>query len=218
MASKLSRFLHLERSRGEKAPETEPVSLRDGGRFESVAERGPASGAVGVPEAHLERFKPAEPLALELEADPGRSFSRCIRCERENGRFNRVCGTCGADLSAPEQREADERRGRQRQEEEARALEEMRVLRTEAPAPLPVHAEQEPEVPSVFEPSLGVGLVRSLPHPVARGLSVVGAVALPWLLTRGGRGALWTLGMYLGVFVAASLVPSAFWMKQRRDE
>ncbi len=73
-------------------------------------------------------------------------------------------------------------------------------------------------IPPVFEPSLGRGLLRRIQNPTARWLSVGAAVGLPLLLTRAGRGPLWVLGMYLGVFVAASFVPSAFWMRRRRDD
>ncbi|ATB44176.1 hypothetical protein CYFUS_009658 [Cystobacter fuscus] len=220
MSSRFNRFLHIEHPRGEKESADGPVSLRDGGRFESPGEAG-ALPSPAVPEAHLERFKQQGQTPLVMDDGPpsGQHFSRCIRCETENGRFAVVCTTCGADLRAPEQRAEDEKRGRERARAEEREREEMRVRQT-MPAERPTwHTEEEEEgIPPVFEPSLGVGLLRRIQNPTARWLSVGGAVGLPLLLTRAGHGPLWALGMYLGVFVAASFVPSAFWMMRRRDE
>jgi hypothetical protein len=222
MSSRFNRFLHIEKSRGEKEPADGPVSLRDGGRFESVS--GPheagAPSSPSVPEAHLERFKQQGQTPLVMDDGPasGQHFSRCIRCETENGRFALVCTTCGADLRAPEQREEDEKRGRERARAEEREREAMRV-RQEIPAERPTwHTEEEEGISPVFEPSLGRGLMRRIQNPTARWLSLGGAVGLPLLLTRAGHGPLWVLGMYLGVFVAASFVPSAFWMRRGRDE
>ncbi|WNG31037.1 hypothetical protein F0U62_48750 [Cystobacter fuscus] len=167
----------------------------------------------------MERFKQQGQTPLEMDDGPtsGRHFSRCIRCETENGRFAVVCTTCGADLRAPEQRAEDEKRGREREQAVEREREEMRVRQT-MPAERPTWHTEEEGIPPVFEPSLGRGLLRRIENPIARWLSVGGAVGLPLLLTRAGHGPLWVLGMYLGVFVAASFVPSAFWMRRRRDE
>src|SRR5687768_3693348 len=103
---KFSRFLHLERARGEKTPPEGQVRLQDGGRFESVVgPGGEAPSSVAVPEAHVERFKRhgETPLALNNEPAEVQHFPRCVRCETENGRFAANCTTCGADLQAPEQ-------------------------------------------------------------------------------------------------------------------
>jgi hypothetical protein len=222
MSSRFNRFLHIEHPRGEKEPADGAVSLRDGGRFESVAGPGEAGAppSPAVPEAHLERFKQQGQTPLVMDDGPttGQHFSRCIRCETENGRFAVVCTTCGADLRAPEQRAEDEKRGRERARAEEREREEMRVRQAMQAERRTWPVEEEEGIPSVFEPSLGRGLLRRIQNPTARWLSMGAAVGLPLLLTRAGRGPLWVLGMYLGVFVAASFVPSAFWMKRGRDE
>jgi hypothetical protein len=220
MSSRFTRFLHIERSRGEKEPADGQVALRDGSRFESVAAPGEASSSPAVPEAHLERFKlqGQTPLAMDDEPTRGQRFSRCIRCETENGRFARECTTCGADLRAPEQQEDDEKRWRTREQAEERTREQIQSRQTEQTGRPTWHAEPEQEIPSLFAPSLGMGLLRRIQSPTARKLSVGGAVVLPFLLTRAGHGPLWVLGMYLGVFVAASFVPSAFWMRRGGGE
>jgi hypothetical protein len=221
MTSRFNRFLHIERSRGGKEPVDGQVSLRDGSRFESVATPGQeVASPPAVPEAHLERFKPPEEPTPRLDASSTREhrFSRCIRCETENGRFALQCTTCGADLRARAQQEEDEKRWLMRVRAEEKAREELQLRRAEGAArPRPV-ADPGAEPPSLFLPSLGMGLLRRLPTPAARGAGVAGAVLLPVLLTRAERGPLWVLGIYLGVFVAASFVPSEIWMKRGRDE
>jgi len=109
MTSKFSRFLHLERSRGERPKPEESARLQSGGRFEALAQRGQAPQGAEVPEAHLERFRGEAPLALADAPQEAEHFPRCGRCESENSRFNKECGVCGADLNTPQQREYNER-------------------------------------------------------------------------------------------------------------
>lgn len=129
MTSKFSRFLHLERSRGDRPKPEEPSQLQSGSRFEALAQRGEAPQASEVPEAHLERFRGEAPLALAPEPSGEEHFPRCGRCETENGRYAGTCTECGADLNTPQQREynAKLRQARQAQaQEQAQAHEEWR--------------------------------------------------------------------------------------------
>jgi len=118
MTSKFSRFLHLERSRGERPKPEESSGLQSGGRFEALAQRGEAPQGAEVPEAHLERFRGEAPLALADAPQEAEHFPRCARCESENGRFVQACGVCGADLNTPQQREYNERLRQTRQVQE----------------------------------------------------------------------------------------------------
>ena len=129
MTSKFSRFLHLERSRGDRPKPDEPAQLQSGGRFEALAKRGEAPQGAEVPETHLERFRGQAPLALEPAPTGEEHFPRCGRCESENGRYTEACGVCGADLNTPQQREYNERLRQSRQAQEqaqAQAHEEWR--------------------------------------------------------------------------------------------
>jgi hypothetical protein len=120
MTSKFSRFLNLERSRGERPGAEEPVHLESGNRFETLA-RGEAPLGTAVPEAHLERFRGEAPLSLEddpIGEEP--RFPRCARCESDNGRFAEMCTSCGADLNTPQQRAYNEQLRHSRQQEVAR--------------------------------------------------------------------------------------------------
>ena len=211
--SRSSRFLHLEHTRGEAASPEGPVRLENGGRFEATTGPGEAPALTpAVPEAHVERFKlhGQTPFALDAPHAEGQHFARCLRCETENGRFSAVCATCGADLGTPEQLADNAERWRQRQEADARTRERMR-----APAEVPVPAVEETS--SLFEPSLGAGLLRRLPHPLARWVSVVGAVGLALLLVRLGGKPVRVLGVYLGVLLAVGFVPTEVWLRRRRE-
>jgi hypothetical protein len=129
MSSKFTRFLHLERSRGERSKPEEPPRLQSGGRFEAMAERGAAPQGAVVPEAHLERFRGEAPLALAEAPNKEERFPRCARCESDNGRYTQECGVCGADLNTPQQREYNERLWQTREaqdREHAQALEQAR--------------------------------------------------------------------------------------------
>lgn len=222
MSSRFNRFLHIEKSRDGKKPSDGQVTLRDGSRFESAAPpEEPRASTPLVPEAHLDRFRPPEvrttalPLNLDEPSTREQRFSRCIRCETENGRFTRHCTGCGADLKAPAQQVEDEKRWQMRESAEEKLREGMQDLRVARARRDPVAASSE-ESSSLVEPSLGMGLLSLLPHPAARMASLAGAVLLAVLLTRSSQRLLWALGIYLGVFIVASFVPSELWVRRRR--
>jgi hypothetical protein len=229
-SNKFSRFLHLERSRGEKPHADGQVRLQDGGRFESVA--GPSADApdsVSVPEAHVERFKlhGQTPLALDDAPAGGQSFPRCVRCEAENGRFARECTTCGADLQSPEQLAYDAERSRAREQAEAQTREQMQVhqqaRQQDEAAQMAerqryveeLHRELEKDrsfvsrLQPLFDPCLALGLLRLIPQPVARWMTVAWAIGLPVLLVNFGNEPLRLIGLYLGVLVLVSFIPTS---------
>ena len=142
--SRSSRFQNLERARGgDTASPESTVRLENGGRFESVTGPGEAASTPAVPEAHVERFKlhGQTPLHLDDAHAQGLQFSRCLRCETENGRFSQRCTTCGADLQTPEQLADNAARWRLRMEADARTQERMRQV--DGP---PSQAPSAPEV------------------------------------------------------------------------
>ncbi|HEX5747777.1 MAG TPA: hypothetical protein VFZ09_16130 [Archangium sp.] len=228
MSTNKSRFLHLERARGEKPGPEGQVRLQDGGRFESVAGPGPEAPA-SVPEAHVERFKlhGQTPLALDAEPSRGQQFPRCVRCEAENGRFARECTTCGADLQSPEQLAHDAERARAREQAEAELQAQMQVRQKahqQATAEqlaekqryleqLHLALEQERSFVSklepLFTPCLAFGLLRLIPQPLARKVAAASAIGLPVLLARFGNEPLRMLGFYLGVLVIVSVIPTS---------
>ncbi|AKI99299.1 hypothetical protein ATI61_12423 [Archangium gephyra] len=229
MAPNKSRFLHLERSRGEKPGPEGQVRLQDGGRFESVAGPGTeAPASVSVPEAHVERFKlqGQTPLALD-EPARGQHFPRCVRCEAENGRFARECTTCGADLQSPEQLAYDAERARTREQAEAETREQMQVLQKahqQATAEqladkqryleqLNLALEEERSFVSklqpLFTPCLAVGLLRRLPSTRARWRAGGNIVTLTVLLVTFGNKPLRQIGLYLSVLILVSLIPTS---------
>lgn len=233
---KHSRFMHLERSRGDKTPAGGQVKLRDGSRFESVA--GPSNEApasVAVPEAHVERFKlhGQTPLALDNTSAPGQHIPRCVRCQTENGRFARACTTCGADLQSPEQLAYDAERAHAHQQAEAQTREQMQVsqhARQEADAQQfaekqryleQLHRALEEErsfvsrVGPLFTPSLGAGLLRLIPHPTARWMTLASSIALAVLLVHFGNAPLQKLGLYVGTFLCVVFVPTSLWTAGR---
>ncbi|HYO51375.1 hypothetical protein [Archangium sp.] len=237
MSSRFSRFLHLERSRGEKPNPDGQVRLRDGSRFESVAGPGEARpSTVAVPEAHVERFKlhGQTPLALDDVPAEGQRFPRCVRCQAENGRFVRECTTCGADLQSPEQLAYNEELWRSREQAEAQTREQMEVhqkARQESEAAQLAERQRYAEqmhralaqdrsflgkLQPLFTPCLGVGLLRLIPHPLARWMSLAWAIVLPILLVRFGNEPLRMLGFYLGVLVFVSFVPTSLLTAGRR--
>ena len=134
MSPKFSRFLHLERSRGERPKPEEPARLQGGHRFEGIAERGEAPQSAAVPETHLERFRGEAPMALADAPRGEERFPRCARCESDNSRFAQECSACGADLNTPQQREYNERlwQSRQAEEREQEQAREQLRLHTEA--------------------------------------------------------------------------------------
>lgn len=234
--NKLSRFLHLERARDEKTPPGGQVRLRDGNRFESVAGPGETPASVSVPEAHVERFKlhGQTPLAIDDTAARAEHFPRCIRCQTENGRFTRECTTCGADLQAPEQLAYNEERQRAREQAELQTRQQMEVVqkaRQQEDAQQlaerqrymeQLHRELEKDrsvlsrLQPLFTPSLGVGLLRLIPHPLARWTVLAWAIGMPVLLVRFGNAPLRLLGLYLGVSVFLSFIPTSLLTAGRR--
>ena len=232
MSSRTSRFLNLERARGDTSAAEGPVRLEGGGRFESMTGPGEPSEplSVSVPEAHVERFKlqGQTPLALDDGPSEGQHFARCQRCETENGRFDSRCRTCGADLQAPEQLARDEARWRAREWAEAETLERMREQqRTSRASEQAAHEarlhqalEEDRSLASrivpLFTPCLGVGLLRLIPHPLARWLTLTWTLILPVLLVRSGNAVLVKVGLYLGACVLLSFVPTALWRARRR--
>jgi len=220
MTSRFSRFMHLERSRGDKTDGEGQVELHDGGRFESVeGPRQQTSPEQGVPEAHLERFKlhGQTPLVLDAMPEEEQRFPRCIRCQTSNSRFTRDCVTCGADLQTPEQRAEDEARWRSEAQASAHMKASMMVEGTAAREEERLERSEDPEsAASMFEPSLGLGLVRRIQAPAARWMVLVGALGLPWLLTRAQAEPVRMLGVFVGVMICTSFVPSSFWTGARR--
>jgi hypothetical protein len=193
---------------------------------------------VAVPEAHVERFKlhGQTPLALDHEPAGEQLSRRCIRCETENGRFSQACTTCGADLQSPEQLADNARRAREQAQAEAQVREQLTSAQREglqlseaqklalqqlAILQLTKALEEERSVlgrfKPLFTPSLGVGLLRLIPHPLARWMTLAGALGLPFLFMRSGNGPLRLVGLYLGVFLVLSFIPTSLWsMKHRR--
>jgi hypothetical protein len=232
-SNKFSRFQHLERARGEKTPPEGRVRLQDGGRFESVT--GPAEAppsTVAVPEAHVERFKlhGQTPLALDGAPEEPHAFPRCVRCQTDNGRFAQVCTTCGADLQSPEQRAYDAERSREQaeprpreqkgglhkahQEASAEQLAEQQRYQEQLHRALEEDRSFLSRLQPLFTPCLGVGLLRLIPHPLARWTTLAWALGLPLLLVRFGNERLRALGLYLGAFVLLSFIPTWLWAEK----
>jgi hypothetical protein len=220
--SKLSRFLHLERARGERPQHGDGAApLRDKGRFESPQERREAPQEAAVPEAHLERFKGEAPLALGDVPEEARRFPRCAVCEAENGRFAKACGVCGADLGTPEQLEYNERLWQQRRQElsrtradEVEALrrnEEQRRREQEALADRMLEqlrrqqAEDGPLRAFLKRSAVGTALLSFTRGPVDRFLTLLTLALLPVFLWRHGG---W--GARLGALVLALVFASLF--------
>jgi hypothetical protein len=225
MTSKFSRFLHLERSRAGRPSPEEPSQLRNGQRFEAVAGPREAPQAASVPEAHLERFRGDAPLSLVDSAQKPEHFPRCARCEADNSGFAKQCAECGADLTTPQQREYNERLQQSRQqaiaqEREAALAMEQAWQQREAEkledasryAQLLKQAREQEQAGSWWRalhhhPSLGLGLLRLIPHPAIRWAVLAGAILVPLLLWRFGQGLTRFLGMFLGLIVVMLLVP-----------
>ncbi len=236
-SNKFSRFMHLERARGEKTPPKGQVRLQDGNRFESVVGPGTeAPSSVSVPEAHVERFKRhgETPLSLNHEQAEVQHFPRCVRCETENGRFAKNCTTCGADLQSPEQLAYNQQRGREHAEADARMREQMqaaqkvqqesaferRAEQRRYEAQLQLALEKDRSVLSRWQhlatPSIGAGLLRLIRNPLARWSALAWAIGLPFLFVRFGNEPVRLLGMYLGVLVFVLFVPTSLWTAGRR--
>ena len=80
-------------------------------RIEHPRTPGEAPEPAPVAPGHVERFRPAPPPALEVEARPGdaQPFVRCCRCETDCSRYDARCSTCGEPLETDEQRTFNER-------------------------------------------------------------------------------------------------------------
>ena len=116
------RFLQIERPRGPGGPDPAPA---DGGverRFGAPGHpptrpaapppaAAPAPAPAPVPSGHVDRFRAAAEVPLEVadrdvEHQP---FVRCCRCETDNTLYALRCTTCGAELHGDEQRTFNER-------------------------------------------------------------------------------------------------------------
>jgi hypothetical protein len=225
MTSKFSRFLHLERSRGERTAPTEPTQLQNGSRFEAVAGPQEAPQSASVPEAHLERFKGEAPLGLVDPAQKAEHFPRCGSCQAENGAFAKECGQCGADLTTPQQRAYNEQLRQSRQQEEAQAREaaaafEQERRRQEAEK----QADAERYIRLLKEArereqsggwwrtvsqhgSIGQWLLSFIPHPAIRWVVFGAALLPPSLLYFFGEGMTELVGFFLLLFLLGLFLP-----------
>jgi len=231
MTSKFSRFMNIERSRGERPTSEATPGLQAGNRFEEV--KGPGASAqapVAVPEAHLNRFRGEAPLALQEEG-PGAEFPRCARCEAENGRFSQHCHLCGADLHTPEQRAYNVKRQQDRQAAEAQHAAEVEAhFRARKQAELERQQDTDryhqmlkqqlretsrgADAP-LFEGhlSLGMRLLHLIPHNGMRWAVLAACIATPVLLIRYGRGTTESVGWFVGLIVFVLMAPHWFWKR-----
>jgi hypothetical protein len=227
MSSRFSRFLHLERSRGERPKPEEPSRLQSSGRFEEMAQRAEGLDSTVVPEAHVERFKRhgETPLVLAEKPAEGQLFPRCARCGSDNGRYAQQCTGCGADLTTPEQRAYTEQHWQERQARESeaqRALAEDRqrrealrkeeeARRVETIARLYLKKGGGSWVRYVLsQPSIGLGLLGLIPHVAARWAVLGGAILVPLVLLRFGSRPARFAGLMMMVAVALLLIPRSW--------
>jgi hypothetical protein len=115
------RFLQIERPRGPGAPDPAPPGTAVEGRFgapdrqarpaEPAPPAAPAAPAVPVAPGHVERFRPAAQVPLEVadRGDGSQPFVRCCGCETDNTLYAVRCTTCGAELHTDAQRAFNER-------------------------------------------------------------------------------------------------------------
>jgi len=168
MASSLKRFLNLERPRPATAgmePSPAPSSLENG-RFEALESAAPEP----APErgfADKKRFEKELGPSLELDpvSDHTRPFTRCQKCGRDHGRFERTCAGCGEALDTDEQRAFNERLWETQQAEAQRAEAENR-----AAAP----PEVDPEELSRMRREMGVSLAQEVAKQEAARLRLSG--------------------------------------------
>jgi hypothetical protein len=229
MTSRFSRFLNLERTRGERPGPEEPSQLQNGNRFEAMAGPREAPQTGSVPEAHLERFKGEVPLALADPEQKAEHFPRCARCEGENGAFAKECGVCGADLTTPQQREYNERLQQSRQQAMAQAREAAAAFEQERQRQEAEKREdaeryvrllsqaREQEQPGTWwrgiseHGSIGLWLLSLIPHPGLRWGVLAALLLLPILIWRFSRGTGRLFAVALGVFLLVLILPS--WRK-----
>jgi hypothetical protein len=230
MPSRFSRFLHLERSRGERPKSEEPSHLQSSGRFEEMVERREGVDATLVPEAHVERFKlhGETPLALAEPPQEGPRFPRCARCEADNGRYAQECTACGADLTTPEQREYTERYWQERRlrEREAQRAQEQARQQWEAQRKAE-EARRAEQLSQLFlkqgegswlryvleQPSIGLGLLALIPHLAVRWAVLVGALVVPLLLMRWGSSSVQGAGAIMLLFVILLVLPRSWFRR-----
>jgi len=245
--SRFRRFMHLEKDRDAPAnplqprrppvvPETPPdrdtpvhatPSAQQVARFGTDGLPGEGRSAPEAPTrsgAALERFSASSEAALRTDASaaPAITGSRCYRCEREFGRFDVSCRTCGAPLDTPEQQAftrqlAQDRAAllaqeqaevKRRQEEQRRVLEEADRLLRQArnnsglfsdplrpPSPFPAQRWLRGLVPTRAQQNL-VRLITLL----------LGAGWLVGGLTRGGGFGRW-VSLGLGGFLVWAFFP-----------
>jgi hypothetical protein len=227
MTSKFSRFLNLERSRGDRPKPEEQPQLQSGNRFETLAQRGAAPQEAAVPETHLERFRGEAPLAL-VDAQPEQDaqlFPRCGSCESENGRFAKECVVCGADLTTPQQRAYNERLWQTRKQELAQEREAVAALSQQKHAA--ERQEDQARYAQLLEKlrkkegasaqwrsagegggSLGLKLLSLIPNQGVRMGILFGSILIPLVLWRYGRGQVRFVGAMLGFVVVVLLVPA----------
>ncbi len=225
MTSKFSRFLNLERSRGDRPKPEEQPQLQSGNRFEMLSQRGEAPQGAVVPEAHLERFRGEAPLALaEAQSEEQQRFPRCGSCESDNGRFAKECVVCGADLTTPQQRAYNERLWQTRQQELAREREATAALsqqkhEAERQADQARYSqmleklrEEEQSSPLWYvflgEGSFGLKLLGLIPNAAVRWGILSASILIPVALWRFGRGQTRSVGVLMGVIVLMLLLPS----------
>ncbi|AGC48570.1 hypothetical protein MYSTI_07298 [Myxococcus stipitatus DSM 14675] len=236
MKFKLSRFLHLENDRGERAKQDAPAQLQDGGRrFEDLAERASTPQGNVVPEAHLERFKAQAPLVLEHRPDLSEDaldFPRCLLCDAENGRYAKTCQRCEADLHTPQQLEHKARLTRERQQARDRRaspgaeaassrLEDERredAKRYEYLMGQLRAQEQKGSGWHLFRKhaSLGTGLLALLPSPFARGVAVTAYLGVTLGLLHRGQGGVRIAGLVLAGLFLVLLIPIQDKPRRRR--
>jgi hypothetical protein len=225
MTSRFSRFLHLERSRGERTAPAEPTQLQNGNRFEGVAGPREAPQSASVPEAHLERSKGEAPLGVVDPVQKAEYFPRCGSCQADNGAFARECGQCGADLTTPQQLAYNEQRRQIRQQEEAQAREAAAAFEQERKR---LEAEREADAARYVQllkqtrdqeqagarwqamaqhGSIGLWLLSLIPHPGVRWGVFSVAILVPLLLWRFGRGTARGTAAVMGFLLLVLLLP-----------
>lgn len=225
MTNKFSRFLNLERARGDRPKPEEQPQLQSGNRFETLEQRGEGPQEAAVPETHLERFRGEAPLALaEDQTEDEQRFPRCGSCESENGRFAKECVVCGADLTTPQQRAYNEQLWQTRQQDLAREREATAALSQQRHAAerevdqaryallMAKLKEQErtSDLGSAFEggSSLGLKLLALIPNAKLRWGILALLILVPVVLWRYGRGQVKSAGWIGGLFVIALFLPA----------
>ena len=151
MAGRISRFLHLEKPRGDGA-RGKSSPLASPGRFEPEREGGTPAEEKGTQDQDAPvaqtpvqgRFRPEPappqppavgpptdaPDTAAEEAAEAQPFQRCARCEADSSRFAESCQNCSAPFDTPDQRVFNERLWARLREEQAHLDEELSELRS----------------------------------------------------------------------------------------